>query len=133
MNNWPNPNATGEPLFPEVMRAHFLTCAELQADKDVIANASFPVMRDTLMPGIWHPETRSWLIQDMEASMWQVAKDFSYVSPAYTEADMRDARIETAAFCERLIDEAIEYNLTDGESFTAGYCANQIEIYRKSL
>ncbi len=124
MNNWPNQNALGEPKFPEIARTHFLRYI---AEDTELTTAPEYVMVDAILPGVWNPAVRKWLLLGSEFSREKIGRDCDYISPAYTENELRAAKINA-------IEDAIDYceyvgnqSLDDSESRGAYACANFIK------
>lgn len=135
MNKWPNPDAIGEPKFPSVMRTHFLTCSEIQNNESIRIHEANgrTVLRDALLSGVWNPSTRDWLVVGEVASADEVGRDFTYVSPAYTEEEMREAQIDAVDDCMQICDAVYDNSLDDAESKGAMRCGDQIKAYKESI
>lgn len=131
MNNWPNPNALGEPKFPEIARPHFLS---FTLDKSAHENLPDYVKQDTLLVGMWSPPIRQWLFMtgDMLTTE-QVAAECDYISPCYTEEEMHKAQIDAVDDCLQICDGVYDNSLDYAESKGAMRCADQIEAYKESI
>ncbi len=130
MNNWPNQNALGEPKFPEIARTHFLRYI---AEDTGLNMAPDHVMVDTVLPGVWNPLERKWFVLGEFLSVEEIGRDCDYISPAYTENELRQAKrdiIEDAITdCEFVGDQALD----DAESRGAYACAEYIRKWQKDI
>ena len=101
MNNWTNPDAPGTPRFPDITRSHFLRYI---AEPTGIENAPAHVMRDAVLPAIWSADQKEWCVLGEYPTLEEMAENFEYISPCYTEAEMRQARLDTFDVCYEICD-----------------------------
>ncbi len=130
MNNWPNQNALGEPKFPEIARTHFLRYI---AEETTLDMAPDYALVDAVLPGIWNPLEREWFVLGEIFSLEKIGRDCDYISPAYTENELRAAKIN-------IIEDAItdcyfvgDQSLDDSESRGAYACAEYIRKRQKDI
>lgn len=130
MNNWPNPNSLGEPRFPDITRSHFLRYV---AEPTGLENAPANVMQDAILTGIWNADKKDWCIHGEYPMIEEVVAGFEYISPCYTEAEMRQARLDTFDVCYDICEEIGDESFSDCESNTAFYCASKIDTRKDKI
>ena len=130
MNNWPNPNALGEPKFPEICRPHFLSY------KDAKLYGGLPdyVKRDTFVAALWSPPLRSWMLLDGQVlKAEQVAAECGYISPCYTEEEMRQAKIDAVETAISVCLVTGDKRIDDSGASGAYACAELLQKWKEDI
>lgn len=131
MDNWPNPNALGEPKFPDIARPHFLSYV---ADASVYEGIPRHVKQDTLLVGLWNPESRQWLLMTGDtAATWEIALECGYISPCYTEEEMRQTKIDAVETAISVCLVTGDKQIDDSEARGAYACAELLQKWKKDI